>query len=154
MFQGSTILWQWFFRLRCASWMIPFQVVLDDHQGGMNLHRQLNQILKSILRQKREGKKPLLSQIYLRIWPSKHPRAVAVIKNVTEEGGGSLRLWFSFVSYFVEQNYWWNVERSVSKGFLCNGRLGGMCLLQYHEWPLGEIKPHETSGYFRNFKKA
>lgn len=34
--------------------MIPFQVLLDDHQGGMNLHRQLNQILKSILRQKRE----------------------------------------------------------------------------------------------------
>lgn len=60
MFQGSTILGQWLFGLRCASWMIPFQVLLDDHQGGMNLHRQLNQILKSILRQKRQRKKNLV----------------------------------------------------------------------------------------------
>lgn len=92
--------------------------------------------------EKRDEKNPLLSQIYLRIWPTKHPRAVAVIKNVTCHWGGwgvvKICGFLLLVSSFIEQNYWWNVVRSVSKGFLCNGRLWGMCLLQYPEWPLGK----------------
>lgn len=48
--------------------------------------------------EKKKEKKPLLSQIYLRIWPTKHPRAVAIIKNVTVGGGRCSDLWFSFVT--------------------------------------------------------
>lgn len=87
--------------------MIPFQVLLDDHQGGMNLHRQLNQILKSILRQKREReKKPCYHRFIYEFGLQNIPELLLSSKMSLGRVGG---LWFSFVSYgssFVEQNYW------------------------------------------------